>query len=204
MPDLNFFTPLGLFVRENFLDAQLCCQYCHQMQNVPAMATPIMHGTSKVTDRSLRSTYRSEVSSSMIAEVKQRLLAIKPQLEQHFQLPLNDCQAPSFYRYSQGDFFKPHRDNSGVTNAPQFIKERKLSVIIFLNQQSSQFQGSQNYTYEGGELIFYGLINDSLWENYGFRLPSQPGLLIAFPINIIHEVKPVISGERFTIVSWFI
>ena len=204
MPDLNFFARLGLFVQKNFLEAQLCHEYCEQMQNVPAMATPIMRGTSKVTDRSLRSTYRSEVSSSMVAEVKQRLLGIKPQLEQHFQLQLTDCQTPSFYRYTPGDFFKPHRDNSGVANAPQFIKERKLSVIIFLNQKCSTAQTFPTHTYEGGELIFYGLINDSLWKNYGFRLPSQPGLLIAFPINIIHEVKPVTRGERFTIVSWFI
>jgi hypothetical protein len=34
-------------------------------------------------------------------------------------------------------------------------------------------------------------------------LIAEPGLLIAFPSDKWHEVKPVSHGRRFTVVTWF-
>jgi SM-20-related protein len=32
---------------------------------------------------------------------------------------------------------------------------------------------------------------------------GEPGLLVAFRSDTVHEVLPVTHGERFTVVSWF-
>jgi len=52
-------------------------------------------------------------------------------------------------------------------------------------------------------LTLYGLIPNPRWENYGFTVENEAGLLIAFPSGIVHEVTPVVRGRRFSIVSWF-
>jgi len=36
-----------------------------------------------------------------------------------------------------------------------------------------------------------------------YGLPGETGLLVAFAAETLHEVSPVTSGERFTIISWF-
>jgi len=34
-------------------------------------------------------------------------------------------------------------------------------------------------------------------------LKGEPGLLVGFTADMLHEVKPVVRGDRFTIISWF-
>jgi predicted 2-oxoglutarate/Fe(II)-dependent dioxygenase YbiX len=60
---------------------------------------------------------------------------------------------------------------------------------------------TNNYT--GGSLTFYGLF-DGKGKNIGFPLIGQAGLLVAFRSVILHGVTSVTSGERFTVVSWFV
>jgi predicted 2-oxoglutarate/Fe(II)-dependent dioxygenase YbiX len=57
--------------------------------------------------------------------------------------------------------------------------------------------------YGGGSLVFYGLLDGSQWEKVGFPLEGEPGLLIAFRSDLLHEVQQVTFGHRYTVVSWF-
>lgn len=80
-------------------------------------------------------------------------------------------------KYIPGEFYKTHVDCGP-------LKLRTLSIIILLNDD-----------FQGGELQFFG-------GKYIVSLKKYS--MVIFPSNFLfpHEVKPVISGIRYTIVSW--
>jgi SM-20-related protein len=104
-----------------------------------------------------------------------------------------------FLIYREGDFYKPHIDNDPDPNVDDAYSRRRVSVVIFLNDQA-ETPGPDCYC--GGSLTFYGLIDYPRWQTYGFPLFGESGLLIAFSPDVVHEVLPVTYGERHTIVSW--
>ena len=63
---------------------------------------------------------------------------------------------------------------------------RKLSLSIQLTNPEE---------YEGGELILYE-------DEKGKEMKKEQGTLVLFPSYILHEVKPVIKGERNSLVAW--
>ena len=114
-------------------------------------------------------------------------------------MTLTDCQEPQFLVYREGDFFHRHRDSRRESDAAEFSKQRRVSVIVFLNGED-EVPGPD--VYGGGSLTFYELMSGSGVE-YGIPLVGEPGLLVAFRPELLHEVTPVTHGERYTIVSWF-
>lgn len=137
--------------------------------------------------------------------MRQRLLEIKPVLEQYFDVSLTNCELPQFYLYEEGSFFRPHLDQAAVDDTrfkpeDKIAAKRQISVVIFLNSKSKEVKYN---CYGGGALTFYGLIKNEKWIRYGFPLFGEPGMLAAFRSNVLHEVKAVTHGERYTIVSWF-
>ena len=63
---------------------------------------------------------------------------------------------------------------------------RKLSISIQLTDPKE---------YEGGELILYDC-------EKGEEMNKEQGTLIMFPSYTLHEIKPVIKGERNSLVTW--
>jgi PKHD-type hydroxylase len=63
---------------------------------------------------------------------------------------------------------------------------RKLSVTVQLSDPSN---------YEGGELEFHLGSNPKVAE-------KEQGSLIAFPSYVLHQVKPVTKGTRYSLVGW--
>jgi SM-20-related protein len=200
MPNADFFTRFGLFVVRDFFDAELCSKLLSEARsaaNTPA--TVGSKGDTYVVDESLRSTKWAEVSETTKSFVEERLLALEPALERHFDMTLTDCQEPQFLVYREGDFFHRHRDSRRESDAAEFSKQRRVSVIVFLNGED-EVPGPD--VYGGGSLTFYELMSGSGVE-YGIPLVGEPGLLVAFRPELLHEVTPVTHGERYTIVSWF-
>jgi len=198
MPTAEFFTRFGLFVRKNFLAQELCTRCCSEM-NAAAQAQATIAGPNEtdVLDENIRKVKWADVPATSVSLVEARLLALIPTLERHFNVTLTACQPLSFLTYQEGDFYHVH-DDCGDDARPDH-RGRKVSVVIFLNRQAQQ---PADDTYCGGSLTFYGLIDDPRWLTYGFPLNSEPGLLIAFRSETIHQVLPVTHGKRYSIVSW--
>jgi SM-20-related protein len=198
MPTAEFFTRFGLFVCKNFLDTELCTRCCREI-NEAGKTNPTIVGPNdtEVLDETIRKVKWADVPAATVSLVKARLLALLPTLERHFNVTLTGCQPPQFLTYQEGDFYQVHRD--GTDSAPRDLRERKVSVVIFLNGQAQQ---PADDTYCGGSLTFYGLIDDPRWLAYGFPLNSEPGLLIAYRSETMHQVLPVTYGTRYSIVSW--
>jgi SM-20-related protein len=198
MPSPDFFARLGLFIQPHFLDPEFCTQTLSELRSAPTLTAAVVResiqeGTvSTLVDQRSRKTDQVQVSAATAQRVQIQLNTIQPALEKHFGLSLIDLEQPLFYAYQAGSFFGAHRDCNGTGGVPQFIQKRRVSTIIFLNGADC---------YQGGALTFYGLLDG--WQEYGFPLLGEAGMLVAFRSDILHEVKPVISGERYTIANWF-
>ena len=201
MPHSDFFTRFGIFAVKRFLDAELCARLRAEMfssELSPAMLVE-KYGSVETVKESVRKTGHAKVSESTTSLVVERLMALRPEIENHFKLTFNDCEDPQFLIYNKGDFFLPHRDREDEAQKPEYIKKRKVSLVIFLNEESEE---PAHNTYCGGGLAFYGLIDDPGWEKYGFQLKGETGLLVAFRSSTLHEVTTVTYGTRCSIVSW--
>ncbi len=200
MPTAEFFTRLGLFVHKNFLDQALCARCCREMDAAAQVhAAVVGPNYTTVLDENIRKVKCADVPAATFSLVEARLLALIPTLERQFNVALTGCQLPQFLTYQEGDFFEVHNDGVTGAQAPGYLRERKVSVVIFLNGQAQQ---PADGTYCGGALTFYGLIDDPRWLTYGFPLYSEPGLLIAFRSETLHQVLPVTFGKRYSIVCW--
>lgn len=143
-----------------------------------------------LVDKTTRRTLSVQLpvdSQQPIRAVFDRLM---PDLSAHFGVNLTAYEEPQYLRYGPGSFFTAHRDRPRADHLD--TSDRKASLVIFLNND-----------FEGGELTFYGLVNDPGFENAGFPCDAVPGLALAFRSDTLHEVTPVTRGERFTIVTWF-
>ncbi|MGI8429753.1 MAG: 2OG-Fe(II) oxygenase [Solirubrobacteraceae bacterium] len=189
----------GIFVRKGLLDPDLCQRLSAEMRSAsrhPATVRAISEdGVADEVDEEHRRTQMAEVSEASVALIEERLLGVKPALEEHFSMQLSTLQPPQFLVYREGDFFRAHIDNASERLAGDRVARRRLSVVMFVNSGESE--------YGGGALTFYGLLDqDARGESVGIPLAGAPGLFVAFRSGTVHSVTPVTAGERCTVVSW--
>jgi SM-20-related protein len=194
----DFFQSFGFFAKESFLDADECARLRAEMTAAAAKAATVAEGeTADALDERQRSSKWAQVSDETRARLQQRLFSLKPTLEEHFGLELSGCQPAQFLVYGEGDFFGPHLDTSADEDAADFVRERRVSIVLFVNETS---EGPTPEAFGGGELTFFGLMEDG---KIGLPLDAEPGLAVAFPAETLHGVTPVLHGQRFTVVTWF-
>jgi Rps23 Pro-64 3,4-dihydroxylase Tpa1-like proline 4-hydroxylase len=95
----------------------------------------------------------------------------------YFGISLKSHNPYKILKYEVGGKFENHMDDGGGNF-------RRVSTVYYLNDD-----------YEGGELCF---------PQFGINLKPDAGDMIVFPSSYVysHSVKPVISGNRFSIASW--
>lgn len=201
MSNIPFLSHIGCFVIENFLTKEFCEQILNEVQDDKLVSAAIVDDKDLAyVNEDYRKTKIAKISKETKVEIYNKMLEIKPQLEEHFQVTLDKSEKPEVLVYREGDFFKVHKDQDDQPDSQTVTSNRKVSMVIFLNTQSEE---PGEHCYSGGSLNLFGLINQPGWEDKGFPLGGKPGLLVAFRSNIIHEVTPVTFGKRFTIVNWF-
>ena len=200
MPRPDFFRKLGLFVQDSFLDLALCAEVCAEMCCAASNQGEIFLDSGEgVINENVRRVMCAKVQGPNKRLIQQRLEGVRPGLEEHFRVRLAATPPLEFLIYPQGALYTRHTDINRDTNLG--IQRRSVSVVIFLNGHS---EGAVQDCYGGGKLTFHGILKEPEWINCAFSLDPCPGLLVAFPSDVSHEVKPVTFGTRFTIVSWFL
>lgn len=139
------------------------------------------HNFRKTKVKTLRPVSSSPLLTKLIygvVETNER--QFKANVKSYFSESLN------LLKYTQDNgYFKKHKDSyDDVT-----IVTRKLSCIVMLSDPSD---------YVGGGLVFYG----NAQGQTRFRLQTKKGALIMFPSDMYHEVTPVTSGTRLSLVMW--
>ena len=151
-------------------------------------------------DRSTRRTEWADVAPEAAELVEGRLAAVMAEVSRHYEIPLTGLQPLQFLVYRPGDFFQRHRDRGEGDDTPAFSRARRVAAIVFLNGEGDP---SASTAYRGGALTLYGLFEQSEADTLGFPLEAEEGLLVTFPADVMHEVRPVEAGERYTVVTWF-
>jgi SM-20-related protein len=188
----------NLFLAGNFLDASACAELIAELCESPTTQAPVyIQGSDSVLHEDIRKTTSLHPSEETIVNIQNLLFAQKSALEAHFGRSLTDCERPQFLRYRPGDFFVRHQDGNTEQLDFDHLRVRRISLIAFLNNHSPE---PIENCYSGGALAFYDK-KDPAAE--AFPLLGQTGLLVAFSADTYHEVLPVTSGDRFTIISWF-
>jgi SM-20-related protein len=188
-----------LYLLRSFFDAQTCREIIAEMRRSPVSpATVYGRGESGSVDGRMRKVARLVPSREIVELVTRRLLECRDGVGEHFGMSLSSCEEPQFLRYLVGDFFVAHQDgNTGMLLSDR-EQSRKISVVVFLNDQSDAPEAE---AYCGGSLVF------SDWRGSQgrreFRLSGEAGTLVAFRSETTHEVIPVTHGERHSIVSWY-
>lgn len=86
-----------------------------------------------------------------------------------------------FTKYnSDNEYFGLHMDKSSKSVI------RKLSISLQLSKPED---------YEGGDFVVKNGIQDQI-------MPKSQGTIIIFPSYMLHEVKPVTKGIRYSLVGW--
>ena len=193
MYSLDFFRRRGLFATREFVARNICEQICSRMRGAGQQEAEVYGTSATAVNRSIRTAWEVALEDETATGVAQQMAALRPALTDHFGVTLGACEAPTFLAYRTGGFYRPHRDRAMRSGESAGIaRARQVSMVMFLNDD-----------YAGGALMLYGLVDDAAWRDYGFAVTPEPGLLIAFPSDRLHEVTPVVSGERYTVVTWF-
>jgi predicted 2-oxoglutarate/Fe(II)-dependent dioxygenase YbiX len=129
-----------------------------------------------------------------------RLWELMTQLEERYACEVSHMSAVTALIYGRGGHFAAHSDGGVDENPPPEIARRRVSLVVALNDGAST---SPDFT--GGELRFYpqcapGALPGPAEEVVSVR--SEPGLLIAFPSPMVHQVMPVAAGCRYSLALW--
>ena len=115
---------------------------------------------------------------------------VKNIINPFYQVEVDSSEIPQVLSYGIGGHYRPHIDGESIWMTPRGEKiwkkstDRDLSIVYYLNND-----------FEGGDFVFPEL---------KIRVRPEPGMMICFPSNhhYMHGVEPVVSGKRYSIVSW--
>jgi hypothetical protein len=105
--------------------------------------------------------------------------AIKKYNEKFIDCRIQEDSGYELLRYKEGQFYTQHTDSFKA-------RPRAVSCSFILNDD-----------YEGGEFAFF---------DRELKYNLKKGSCIMFPSNFMypHEIMPVTSGTRYSIITWFI
>lgn len=201
MEKSDFYSTIGLFVIKNFLPDDLCARVRSEMVSSDGRPAHFVRKDKNLFDEKIRRTMEKQISPATISLISGKLSNVRGGLEDYFGMELARTQGTKFLYYKEGDFFQRHYDKGINPENPDPVKDRKVSTVIFLNSETDELESG---SYTGGSLIIYGAVKDPRFKSHGFRVIGVTGMLLAFRSDLLHEVKPVKEGVRYTAVDWFI
>lgn len=137
------------------------------------------------------------------SEQYQKIIEAVNHYRSRFNIKIDMDPITQFTVYNPGDYFVEHRDS--FVSPPYWVNwqkgytQRKLSASIELSAPED---------YEGGWLKIEQYIdpedgNEIKMGRTKARTLQLQGQGLFFPSYVLHEVTPVTSGQRFSLVMWF-
>ncbi|WP_178861467.1 Fe2+-dependent dioxygenase [Thiomicrorhabdus cannonii] len=129
------------------------------------------------------------------------------EIKENFQILETNPQAQPLFNDIR-KLFMGHDALAGYTFAKEIVSPRVASYkqggyygwhvdMAIMNRKRTDMSFTLALTddYEGGELEFdYG--------EYKTKVRLKKGQMVVYPTGVLHQVNPVISGERLVIVGW--
>lgn len=179
-----------IFTLDNIVPAELCDRILEEYIEC-GFWTPTSVGTGNVDDK-IRNCDAINISEQIVIEknfdIRKRideefyLCASKAINEYRILFPEVASEIDTGYgllRYKKGQFYVQHTDS--FKN-----QQRSVSCSFMLNDD-----------YEGGEFAFF---------DREIVIKGSKGSIVMFPSNFMfpHEVMPVTSGTRYSIITWYV
>jgi SM-20-related protein len=197
MPKPEFFRTAGLYLKDKFLSPEQCAAVRQEMAESQQSDAALARGVSEmVVDPYVRKTKLAKVSQATSLKIRDALVSLLPELSAQFKETLTEVQQTDYLVYREGGFIAPHLDVS--KSKERMEAGRKVSIVVFLNDQT---ETPSDDSFAGGSLVFYGLL-PAPFNILGHPLVAQRGSLVAFRPSVLHEVKPVTRGIRYTLANW--
>jgi predicted 2-oxoglutarate/Fe(II)-dependent dioxygenase YbiX len=180
-----------VFFLNGFLDAAACRRIRQAMDRGVVETAEVLHG-GFAEHLDVRRAHDIEVEPAVLREVERRLDGQRHALDEFFEVTLAEREGPSFLRYTDGGFYKPHHDRAIVPEWPGAAR-RLVAVVVFLNSSRARDERGE---FSGGDLQLFV-------DTQPVDIHPLQGLLVAFPADVLHQVTVVREGTRDTIVDWF-
>jgi predicted 2-oxoglutarate/Fe(II)-dependent dioxygenase YbiX len=180
----------------DFLDPAACREVRAAMDRGAADAAEVL-ADGVALDGEARRAASIDIDPCTLAAVEARLDEVRDALAARFGVELHGREGAGFIRYSDGGFYRPHRDRGGDAGWPAAAR-RRIAVVVFLNSAAADGPGD----FRGGDLVIYAESPDDESRD-SIRITPRAGLLVAFDAARLHEVRPVAGGVRDVIVDWF-
>lgn len=177
-------------VFDNIIPSTVCDDIISNLKNSP-LWSPAVVGKRGLTDKSIRNLDMISLSNSsiknqskIIKEFDDKLVtfslkAIKRYRQDFKHVVINNDTGYDLLRYNEGCFYTVHTDS--------FLERpRTVSCSFALNDD-----------YEGGEFAFF---------DKEIKIKLKKGSVLMFPSNFMypHEILPVLSGTRYSIITWYV
>jgi SM-20-related protein len=199
MPTVDADPNFNLYLIREFLDSQTCRTIIAELSAASERAATVYgHNVSGDVDDKVRKTISLNPTPQTLNSLNRLLTEVRPNICAHFGITAERSETPQFLRYRVGDFFVAHQDGNTGLLLSERERFRKISLVVFLNRET---EAAEPGAFVGGSLVF------TEWragrKQGKYRLIPEEGMLVAFPAETTHEVIPVTSGERYSIVSWY-
>ena len=170
--------------RENFLSLSQCQKLMRYLE------------TGEATDSELAGNYDDDLVNKKVRDNKEVVInneKLNNKLKMVFELSnqsiwkydIQELEKVKILRYENGGKYKWHTDCGAKETST-----RKLTAVIQLSDETK---------YEGGDLEF-GITDDTGEKNY--TAPRTRGSIIIFPSFLSHRVTPILSGKRYSLITW--
>jgi predicted 2-oxoglutarate/Fe(II)-dependent dioxygenase YbiX len=162
-----------LYLVEDVFDAALCQRLIERIDAGQPMLTT--QGTPRETIR--HNSRAIESDATLADQIFQKVRTVVPKVLVGMS-PVGANECLRFYRYSPGDYFKPHQD----TDHQRSPTERSLlSVVVYLNGG-----------YDGGEIAFPAVNR---------VITPKAGLAAVFGHRMVHESRLLTRGTKYAVRS---
>lgn len=182
---------MRVFRQPGFLTPSQCLEIRRGMDGGDVEPAEVLGGGIQ-RDSEARVASLVDPSESVTRDIEAKLDALRERVAEALEIPLGAREGAGFIRYPAGGFYRAHRDRGDDPQWPPAAR-RAAALVLFLN--ASRAAGAEG-DFEGGILRLHlrgGTID----------LVPEPGLLVAFRADLLHEVTDVRDGTRDTIVDWF-
>lgn len=185
-------SPPGLAVTKNFLSTDQCDELVNFLSKQPtadALVDLVTQKSGEIDQRvdRQRITKAIELGEKQETVIQYVVMAFRDVAVPYFEASLHTFETPSALKYLSGGRFDIHADSEQWSDSEQRwvrTQNRDFSLLLYLNDE-----------YTGGAISF---------PNFNIEIEPQRGMLLTFPSDhrFVHEAQPVMSGERYVIVSW--
>ncbi len=171
MPDIDIQNRIEVF--DEFLTSDQCAALVERVEAIGFEDAYIISNGERIVAKEIRNNQRVILDDLDLASELWGKITSTLSLKVEGWFPVGLNERFRFYRYTENQLFRLHKDFPFVRNN----QESKLSFIIYLNED-----------FKGGQTDFRQ-----------FEISPKTGRAIAFGHDLLHEGKSVLSGIKYAV-----